>query len=182
MDGSSAFPVAHYLQDGTFGLRSPLREDAESVGAWHEGPFPMGPEEARKLLEEHETIPWGNNPVIRLMIVEIASNEVVGGAVVEREDHRVSKLRITAGGLDQRHADQARVAVLHMLVPWVFDELGLMTAVIDLPADDTVMIKAANQLGLVETVRLREHMHRPGGRVDLLMLERVDLQWGERDA
>ena len=142
--------------------------------------------EAFKMLTEQETIPWGMNPTIRLLVAELVTGNVVGGALVERQDNRVCKLRVTAGGPDRsgEAAQLLRAAVLRLLVPWVMGELNMMTAVIDVPADEAIVIDAAARLGMVEVVRLREHIARPSGRVDLLMLERVNREWGRggRDA
>ncbi len=41
-----------------------------------------------------------------------------------------------------------------------------------------ILINAAKQLGMVEAARLREHVARPTERVDLLMLELVNRDWG----
>lgn len=180
----TAWPVATYLRDDRYGLRAPVPEDAEVAGAWYEGAFPIVVETARSMLVEQETIPWGANPVIRLIVTELDTGVVVGGAVVERQDNRVGKLLVTAGGPDRagEPAQRLRAAVLRLLVPWVMGELNMMTAVIDVPADETIVIEAARELGLVEAVRLREHIARPEGRVDLLMLERVNRRWGQGDA
>jgi hypothetical protein len=180
----TAWPAAIYLRDDHTGLRAPVPADAEVAGAWYEGAFPISAEAARAMLVEQESIPWGGNPVIRLIAVELESGAVVGGAIVERQDNRVGKLQVIAGGPDRagEAAQRLRAAVLRLLVPWVMGELNLMTAVIDVPADESIVIDAARELGLVEAVRLREHVARPLGRVDLLMLERVNRGWGRGDA
>lgn len=184
MSEPEAWPVAVYLNDGRYGLRAPAPEDAAHAGAWYEGAFPISTEVAEKLLAESETIPWGNNPTIRLVVVDLETDAVAGGALVERQDNRMGKLVVTAGGPERagEGAQRLRAAVLRMLVPWVMGELGLMTAVIDVPVDETIVIDAARDLGMVEVARLREHIARPSKRIDLLMLERVDREWGRSNA
>ncbi len=179
-----AAPVAEYLRNDLYGLRAAVPDDAVHVTAWYEGAFPITPEAARELLTGQETVAWGMNPTIRLMVVDLVTAEVVGGAVVERDDNRVSKIRITVGGAgrDTNDAQHLQADVLRMLVPWVMGELDMMTAVIDIPADETILIDAARELGMIEAVRLREHVLRPAGRVDLLMLELVNRAWGRGDA
>lgn len=183
-DEARSWPVAIYLRDDRYGLRAPVPADAEVSGAWYEGTFPISPEAARALLEEQEAIAWGANPVIRLIVTELDMGTVVGGALVERQNNRVGKIQITTAGPDRagEAAQRLRAAVLRLLVPWVMGELNMMTAVIDVSADETIVIDAARELGLVEVVRLREHIDRPAGRVDLLMLERVNGRWGRGDA
>lgn len=179
-DEVTSWPIAGYLRDERFGLRAPNLDDADSACAWYEGPFPLSSETARNLLAEQETIPWGANPTIRLMVVDLATSTVVGGALVERTDNRVSDLRITVGGPELSHEEHQRMraAVLGLVAPWVMNELDLMTTRIDVPADEAILIDAAIQLGMLEAARLREHVARPTERVDLLMLELVDRDWG----
>jgi RimJ/RimL family protein N-acetyltransferase len=178
------WPVAIYLRDDRYGLRAPVPDDADVAGAWYEGAFPVSAEAARAMLVEQESIPWGGNPTIRLIVTELETGAVVGGALVERQNTRVGKLQVTVGGPDRagEGAQRLRAAVLRLLVPWVMGELNMMTAVLDVPADETIVIDAARELGLVEVARLREHIARSAGRVDLLMLERVNRQWGRGDA
>lgn len=173
-------PVAMYLRDARYGLRAPSLDDAGQASAWYEGHVPISPDTARDLLAEQETIPWGANPVIRLMVVELDTGDVIGGALVKRDDNRVSELTITVGGPDWsgERRQQISAAVLRLLVPWVMQELALMTTRIDVPADETTLIDTARQLGMTEAVRLREHVARADGRVDLLMLELVNDAWG----
>lgn len=184
MGDAPDWPVAAYLKDDRYGLRAPVPEDADHAMAWYEGAFPIPAEAAHDLLTGQETIPWGMNPTIRLMVVELATGDIVGGVLVERKDDRVARLRLTAGGPDPsgEDAQRLRADVLRLLVPWVMGELNMMVAVIDVPADEAILIDAARELGLVEVVRLRQHIARPAGRIDLLMLERVDRQWGRGDA
>lgn len=185
MDGEkTSWPVAIYLRDDRYGLRAPVPADAEIAGAWHEGAFPISAEAARAMLLAQETVPWGGNPTIRLIAAELGSGAVVGGALLERQDNRVGKLRITAGGPDRagEAAQRLRAALLRLLVPWAMGELNMMVVVIDVPADETIVIDAARALGLDEAVRLREHIARPVGRVDLLTLERVNRRWGRGGA
>lgn len=184
MRETSGWLVAVYLRDDRYGLRAVVPEDAAHASAWWEGAFPISPEAAGKLLAENETIPWGNNPTIRLVVVELETGAVAGGALVERTDNRVSKLVITAGSPDRsgETAQRVRAAVLRLLLPWVMGELDLMTAVIDVPADEAIVIDAARELGMAEAARLRGHVLRPSGQVDLLMLERVNREWGRGDA
>jgi hypothetical protein len=183
-DEGSAWPVAGFLRDERYGLRAPVPEDAECAGAWYEGTFPIVAETAGKLLAEQETIAWGGNPLIRLMVVELATGKVVGGVLIERQNDRVGKLQVTAGGPDRSGEDvqRFRASVLRLLVPWVMGELNMMVAVIDVPADEAIVIEAAGELGMYEVVRLREHVARGAKRVDLLTLERVSRRWGLGDA
>jgi RimJ/RimL family protein N-acetyltransferase len=182
VDGEPAsLPIAIYLRNDRLGLRAPVREDAHCAHAWYEGPFPVTPKGAEDVLVEQETIPWGNNPTIRLIAVELASGAVIGGALVERSDSRVGKLRITAGGADRPDEERqgVRADVLRILLPWAMGELDLMVVTVDIADDERIVIDAATEIGMREVVRLREHVARPTRRVDMLMFERVNLAWGQ---
>ena len=58
--------------------------------------------------------------------------------------------------------------ILTLVVPWLLEEIGLMTVVLETPADDDAMISAAEAGGMSIAVRRREHVVRPGGRVVVL--------------
>jgi RimJ/RimL family protein N-acetyltransferase len=178
---ASSLPIAIYLRNERIGLRAPMREDAVHVAAWHEGMFPLTPQAAEALLEEQETVPWGNNPVVRLIAVDLVTGSVAGGAVLERTDNRVGKLRLTAGGAERSAEVRQgiRAEMLRLIVPWAMDEIDLMVISVDIPADEQIVIDAALELGMRQAVRLREYVARPAGRrIDLPMFERVNPAWG----
>ncbi|HWV35032.1 MAG TPA: hypothetical protein VNZ55_05320, partial [Thermomicrobiales bacterium] len=70
--------------------------------------------------------------------------------------------------------------VLALVVPWALGELGLMAVSIRIPEDDVSLTGAAVAAGMREAVRLRKAVRRPGERVDLLIFERVNPDWGRR--
>lgn len=172
-----SLPPAVWLRGDLIGLRAPVRSDAGEVDAWYAGDPPLTPDAAEALLVAGERIPWGNNPVVRLMIVGLVEGSVLGSVVVYRSQSRTSRVELVLGS---RIEDRGEIQheVLELVVPWLLGELGLMTVKIRIPADDTSLIAAAGQAGMRQAVRLREAIARPTGRVDLLMFERVNPQWG----
>ncbi len=179
VEDGSGLPPAIYLRGKLVGLRAPLRADAGDASVWYEGDPPLLPEAAESLLAAGERIPWGNNPTIRLMIVALASGEIVGGLIVHRSASRTSQLALTVGERVPQRA-QVQAEVLRLAVPWLLNEVGLMTVTIRIPADETSMLTAAEGAGMHTAVRLREYVVRPGGRVNLLTMERVNEDWGRR--
>jgi hypothetical protein len=177
---SAAFPSAVFLRNQRLGLRAPLVSDAVDVDIWHPRPDTLSVDAAAQILNKGERIPWGGNPVIRLMAVRPGSGDMVAGAVVTRSANRTSTLVITCPD-----ADPDRPAILldllGLLVPWLLQELGVMTVVLDTPEDDVAMVGAASAAGMRIVVRRREHILRPTGRVDRLQMERVNLDWGHYD-
>jgi hypothetical protein len=54
-----------------------------------------------------------------------------------------------------------------------------MIAVAHIAADETETVAAAEALGMTASVRLREHIARPGHRVDLLLYQALFAPWRE---
>jgi RimJ/RimL family protein N-acetyltransferase len=179
IEDGGGLPPAIYLRRDLVGLRAPLRADAGDASAWYEGEAPLLPDAAESLLAAGERIPWGKNPTIRLMIVELDSGEIVGSLLVHRSASRTSQLTLIVGERVCQRA-QVQAEALRLAVPWLLNEVGLMTVTIRIPADETSMLDAAEGAGMRTAVRLREYVVRPGGRVDLLTLERVNEEWGRR--
>jgi hypothetical protein len=167
--------TAAWLSDEVIGLRAPLIDDAGEAERWYEGPSGSR-EDVEIELRRQERIPWGRNPTIRLIAVELATGSILAGVVVDRSANRTGRLTVTCLDGEERATVLSRI--FSLLLQWLFDEVGLMTAVLRVPADDAAMIRAAEAAGMRVAVRLREHIRRKGCRVDLLELERVNMDWG----
>jgi RimJ/RimL family protein N-acetyltransferase len=168
--------TAIYLSNKRLGLRAPQLSDADRASRWYD----FAGDNVRDVVQElrrQESIPWGGNPVILLVAVDLASGEIAGGIRITRSNNRTSTLAITVPD-DGADRDEILAGILGLVVPWLMEEVGLMSVVLEAPADDAGMIDAAVAAGMVEAVRRREHLVRPGWRVDLLQLERVNLEWG----
>ena len=170
--------VAPYLSGQRIGLRAPSLDDAGAIAAWDDAPLPRNPDQGREMLRRSEQTPWGNAEHVRLMIIDLASGDVVGSAMIERQHDRIGKIGIASApvlSVDRR--DRVEGDALELLVPWMRDELDLMVLVLEIASDLEAVISRAQGLGLVEVARLREHIQRPHGRVDLLALELVNPAW-----
>lgn len=169
--------TAIYLSNGSIGLRAPVMEDAAVATVWYEGPASHGQDEVEQFLRREQQIPWGGNPVIRLVACRIGAGDVVGGVVVVRSANRTSSITVTSPS-DEPERPSTLEGVMSLVVPWLLDEVGVMTVVLETPTDDLAMIRAAEFAGMQVVVRRREHVRRDDGRVDLLLLERVNMDWG----
>lgn len=168
---------APWLTGEHVGLRAPLLDDVEHAERWYIGEDVTDEATVRRALENRESIPWGGNPVITLVILDLESREITGGVMATRSANRVCRLELNVP--DMRGGREATLReTLALVVPWLLDEVGVMSVVIETPADDGEMIRAAEAAGMVEAVRRREHLVRPTGRVDVLQMERVNLDWG----
>lgn len=115
--------------------------------------------------------------MILLVAIDLASGDFAGGIRITRSNNRTGTLALTVP--DDPARGDILAGILGLVVPWLIREIGLMSVVLDAPADDSEMIRAAGAAGMVEAVRRREHLVRPTGRVDLLQFERVNLGWGQ---
>lgn len=168
---------APWLMGERIGLRAPLLDDAAVADRWYIGEDAGDEGAVRRGLQKRESIPWGGNPVITLVIIDLASREIAGGVMATRSGNRTCRLEVRVPGSPVDRAVTLREA-LALVVPWLLHEVGLMTVVLDTPADDEALVRAAEAAGMVEAVRRREHVVRPRGRVDLLQLEGVNMEWG----
>lgn len=175
MDGPR--PVAEWLSRGSVGLRAPALADLDVRDRWWIGEMPTGPADAEQALRSREAIPWGGNPVLTLVIALRDGGEVAGGVRLTRSAGRTGTLEIRVPD-DAPGRGLILADALAAVVPWAVGELGLMTVGLQTPEDDVALVNAARSAGLVEVVRRREHLVRGDRRVDLLQLERVNMEWG----
>jgi len=166
-----------YLTGKLVGLRALTLADAAHAAAWARGPLPINATRAEAFLKETHTDPW--NPRRRyLAMVRVGDGEIVGGAAVSGANGRTGKLDVWAAPWfspeegDRLCADAVRVAV-----PWLRDDNELMTVTFAVPADAAATIRAAEDLGMVLGATFREHVARPGGRVDLLEYQALNSGW-----
>ncbi len=161
-----------YLTGDRVYLRPMLPGDAEHATAWFESPFPINSTRAAEVLKEVHTRAWGEADPLHLAVVRLAGETIVGGTRVSGHSGRHGRVRIHAAPwLPADEAGVLRAEILGLVVPWLRDELELMTVTVDVAADETASLAAATSLGMVLGVRLREHVLRAEGRVDLIQFQ-----------
>ncbi len=165
----------HYLSGERIGFRAPVLADAAAAVRWLPGPFPHYTVQTEQLLREGETAPWGNAAIVRLVAVERESGDIVGGAEIERQENRTAWIRLTFAPVYAKpERESLHAEALGILVPWLRDELELMRITTAVGDDEPAIKAAAEALGMTETVRLRAHLARPDGRVDLLWYQALN--------
>ena len=166
-----------YLTGMLVGLRALTLADAAQAGAWARGPLAMNATRAEAFLKDAHTDPW--NPRRRyLAMVRVEDGEIVGGAAVAGAHARTGQLDVWAAPwLDPAERDRLCADAVRIAVPWLRDENELMTVTLAVPADAAETIRAAEDLGMVHGATLREHVARPGGRVDLLEYQALNPGW-----
>ncbi|MGI8485196.1 MAG: hypothetical protein ACR2OU_13150 [Thermomicrobiales bacterium] len=182
--------VAAYLTGEGIGFRAPRIEDATSANVWMIDAsrpwamgfgFPRAKEGAEKQLREEEVAPWGSNDTLRLVAVELATGDILGGAVVQREHGRTGWIRSqVATWIDPDEATRLELEMATLLIAWARTELDLMVIEYVVAADRPKLEQHILGQGFIRGTRLREALQRPQGRVDVLWLESVNEQWGAR--
>ena len=180
--------VAPYLKGERIGFRAPRIEDAASANVWMIDAsrpwamgfgFPRAKNGAEKQLREEEVAPWGSNDTLRLVVVELASGDILGGAVVQRENGRTGWVRSqVATWIDPDEVELLEAEMATLLIAWARTELDLMVIEYVVAGDRPELEQHILGQGFVRGARLREALQRPQGRADLLWLESVNEQWG----
>jgi hypothetical protein len=170
-----------YLTGETIYLRALTAADKEIAVAWSAGPFPTNAARAEDWLRETHTDIWRNNKPRHYAIAQVADDATIGGVRLALQSGRRGFLTVTvAPWCDD--LDRVQAEVLGIVVPWARDDLEMMTLTVQLAADETATIAAAEGLGLTLAARLREFVARPGGRVDRVLYQVLYEPWRLGDA
>jgi RimJ/RimL family protein N-acetyltransferase len=169
---------APYLRDDMITFRPPEESDAEDAFSWHESPIPLTQAKALESLQESETMPWGLASTIRLIAGTLENGQVVGGVRIDRHEQRVESLEVTPSrSLEQETQREIAVRMMNIVVPWLVDEVAVLSILLKIPDDDLHLIEALGLLGFERVATYREHLLRPGGRVDLHLYQLLNPNW-----
>lgn len=167
-----------YLTGERVYLRPLVAEDKEHAAAWFPGPFPVNASRAEEWLKEEHANAW-SRWAQHYAIARVTDDVVVGGVTFWNDQRKGALLFHMAPWLPE--ADMLRAEALRLLIRWIRDDLELMTVVAHLAADETETIATAETLGMTANGRLREHIARPGHRVDLLVYQALFAPWREAE-
>ena len=170
---------AVYLSGPTVYLRALTEDDARSAVAWFDSPFPINASRAADYLRKEHRNPWTRQHR-HLAIVRLADDEVVAGVRLTI-NLRSAQLHFHLPPW-VADADGVQAEALGLLVPWLRGEMECLAVSTEVPADQTTTITAAEVAGMQANARLREHVARPGRRVDLLIFQATDPALEARDA
>ncbi|MBA2753195.1 MAG: GNAT family N-acetyltransferase [Chloroflexia bacterium] len=169
---------APYLSTPRFVVRPSGTDDAGAAAAWLPLPFPIGRERGEATLREANAAPWGHQDPLDLLVCRRRDGVVLGAFRLTGVAGRTGTCRLTVGpAVAPDEGDAIRGDLIPVIIGWMRDELDLMTVGLWLPSDDDRSIAAAESAGMTSAVRLREHVARPGGRVDLLRYEILGRPW-----
>jgi len=164
-----------YLTGDRVHIRPPVEADKEHAIAWFNSVVPANESRAETFLEDQVYPYWEANE-FTFLIARVADDTVIGSIQLGIGDWRIVTLRFhMAPALED--ADELRAEALRLLVPWQRDEHEMMVTRLYIPADQERTIATAEELGMTLSVRLREFIPVPNGRVDELIYEAINPRW-----
>ena len=166
-----------YLTGERVYLRPLVLTDKDCASAWHPGPFLMGAAQAENVLKDEAL---GRER--RLALVQSETDEIVGSVKLASNDgfrRCWVTFHMAPSTIDP---DALRAEALRMIVPWLRDRMEVMVVSVAVAADEVETIGAAEELGMVLSVRLREFVARAGCRVDSLKYQALNPRWEVKDA
>lgn len=166
-----------YLTGERVYLRPLVLTDKDCASAWHPGPFLMGAAQAENILKDEAA---GRER--RLALVRSQTDEIVGSVKLTSNDgfrRCWVTFHMAPSTID---GDTLRAEALRVIVPWLRDQMEVMVVSVEMAADEVETIAAAEALGMVRSVRLREFVARAGHRVDNLIYQALNPRWEVRDA
>jgi len=166
-----------YLTGERVYLRPLVLADKDVASAWHPGPFLVGAAQAENVLKDEAT-----DPGRRLALVRRQTDEIVGSVNLRSNDgfrRCFVTFHMAPSTSDQ---DALRAEAVRLIVPWLRDQMEVMVVSIEMAGDEAETIAAAEELGMVLSVRLREFVARAGHRVDSVTYQALNPRWEVKDA
>ncbi len=164
---------AIYLTGEMVYLRAFVLDDKERAIAWFPGPFPVNATRAEEWLKETHKNPWGR--IKHYAICRVNGDDIVGSTKVWH-DFRHAMVTFDMAPLVE-DADTLRADAIGIMTRWLRDEGEHLTVTFALASDEHASIAAAESVGCIETARFREHIARPGCRVDKLFFQALNPRW-----
>lgn len=128
----------------------------------------------RNWLRKVESVAWGKNPNLRLVMEEAATGRAIAGFTIERHGDVVATLRY---GFRPTTA-MTQIAGFLLMKNLAFDELRLIALRTDMIAGQDPLAQIHTQIGFREAVRLREWWRDADDNPhDLITYEAVNPAW-----
>ncbi len=168
---------AIYLTGDRVYLRALQLSDKEHAAAWFNSPYPINATRAESFLKDEFKSPFARTQ--HLAIVHAETDEIAGGLTLWTNG-RNARLKFSAAPW-LADGDTLLADTLHLVIPWLRDEASMLAVNIGIPADQTEALRVAEELGMQLGVRLRNHIARPGYRVDRLIYQALGPIWVEEE-
>lgn len=162
-----------------FRLRSVRDLDLEALGELfpETGAWGPGIGDRRNWLRSVETLPWGRNPQVRLVMEEVSSGRAIAGFTIDRESEAVGTLRY---GFRPSTA-MTQIAGFALAREFAFQKLHLIALRTDLVGGQDPLAGLYEQLGYTVAVRKRDWIRDAEDNVrDLVTYEAINPSWEGR--
>ncbi len=147
--------------------------DKDHSSSWFDAPFPADVSRAETFIKDENKDPDARK---KHLIIAQNSDDTIVGRLCVWTNGRIADIWFQMNPVrDDNDALQAEV--LGMVIPWLVDEASLLCVTCVVPADESETIAAAESLGMVPSVRLREQIARPGHRVDQIFYQALGKVW-----
>jgi RimJ/RimL family protein N-acetyltransferase len=170
--------LATYLTGDRVAMRAVQLADKDHAVAWFDSEFPVNSERAETYLNEEFDGMTHNKALLIIMRVE--DEEIVGGVRIDLHPRHSTVTVHMAPALED--SDELRGEAVLLLIPWLRDEGEYITVSLDVAADQTWTIAAAEDAGMVQTARFREWYCHAGHRVDRLVFQAIHPRWQREEA
>ena len=164
---------AIYLTGEMIYLRAFVLDDKACAQSWFPGPFPVDATRAEAWLKDEHKTPWARTK--HYALCRLDGDAIVGSAKVWSDFRHASATFQMAPALPD--ADELRGDAIRVMTRWLRDEGEHLTVTFALASDEQASIAAAEAAGCIETARFREHIARPGHRVDKVYVQALNPRW-----
>ncbi len=175
-----------YLTGRLVALRPLVLADKDVASAWHPSAYPIDASKAEEWLKESHKSIWARETHYALVRIagaatpETGDDEIVGSVKIWADPRHATVTLSVAPWVED--AGAVRADTIRTVVPWLHDEREILVTTLVLAGDDADGIAAAEETGMEQTARLRQHIARPGGRTDKLYYQKVNRAWRFDDA
>ncbi|MGI8406842.1 MAG: GNAT family N-acetyltransferase [Thermomicrobiales bacterium] len=156
-------------------LRPPEEADAKSTVSWRPTVFPISVMRTTEWIKETLA---KQNPFreITLLIVRKLDDVVVGSISASYADV-CSEVNAHVDPLFGERGQRWTAEAILLVMQWAVDERRTASGLVELPANEEIVINALENGGMRQAARFREWYLRKGVRVDKISLEYLNQSW-----
>lgn len=147
--------------------------DKDYSSSWFDAPFPADASRAETFIKDENKGPEARK---KQLIIALNSDDTIVGRLTMWVNGRIADIWFQMDPVRDDN-DTLQAEVLGLVIPWLVDEASLLCVTFSVPADESETIAAAESLGMVPSVRLREQIARPGYRVDEIFYQALGTAW-----
>lgn len=169
-----------YLLGSQLYLRAPQESDFARSVAVRRSPFPTSARQTETELREALAMDERARR-IRLIACRTSDDEPVGLAHIdEGENWPAALVSLHAAPWPRSEEQRVKAEMLRLLAPWLMEERGAISVVVDFASDEAEPLAAADALGLRPAYIVREALWRDGVRRDQVFVQRLHPVWREK--